>query len=602
MRDDVGRRLDTLRFGGEEIDLTFRRRDSETRLEHLTRVALLGFHDRLVIVGPPGSGKSYTCLRVARDLLDLEPGRVPLVIPATQWEDETDLDTWVASRLQDAFQLSGATARRLVSEGLVVPILDGLDELAAERTGPARAVALLDNVLAWQSHGRPMRFVLAVRSSLWRTLDEVVRGHRSIQVWAVQPIRPATATEYVGSMLRPLGQAEAERITRLLASGPNATRAGTPLFRAWRLTLLTRMIALRGPAAGVSEGLLRRLSGGTSDLVLAGLFVDTVVSLQRTRWRRLLVRFDLWRLGHYARFLAENRRAARTVGGVQLSPQDIVLHRLWPIAGNLMPRVVDLLLSLVLSAPGLGWLWLYVLARGWPVRLAAAAFSAVWLAMLIRTSLKPWVPPAAPDFSRLLQPKFLLRQTVVALVIGMVVGVVATVAFGVLCFVLAWFAIGLSVGFGQTLTTDTQVANVGPSGVLRRERTVSRLAAWTLLPVVAMAFASTWTLTVGVPLAIVYCLVVGETVASAVVRRYVATWLCQPLRLWTPARLWRRAGELGLARSEGLTYRFRHEHLLDHLAASVPTTLYGALRLGPNIMVALDDEAGRISRSPRPSV
>ncbi|MDR7275146.1 hypothetical protein J2S41_001924 [Catenuloplanes atrovinosus] len=72
----------------------------------------------------------------------------------------------------------------------------------------------------------------------------------------------------------------------------------------------------------------------------------------------------------------------------------------------------------------------------------------------------------------------------------------------------------------------------------------------------------------GIGLAVAYCVVVGETVASALGRRYLAMIIVSAFRLpIAPARSLQRMCDLGFLRPAGIAYQFRHDDLRDHFAA-----------------------------------
>lgn len=250
----------------------------------------------------------------------------------------------------------------------------------------------------------------------------------------------------------------------------------------------------------------------------------------------------------------------------------MVLHELWPLAGERMPRIVDLVISAVVSAPGLVWLnWLLLRLPGSIPQIIAGAVDLGWCAAMIRTTLMAWVPPRRPGRRITVRSKKFLLQTgagiVVALFCWLYFANVAVTAAGALA---TWIAIGLTVGFGQTLAPPVSLETVSPELPLRLERDISvrAAAAAALVVVPGFALVPLWNAAVGGAIGILYVVVVGFTVASAPYRRYVALVICRARGLGLrPARLLRRAHTAGLVRTAGYSYRFRHEELRDYFAS-----------------------------------
>lgn len=112
------------------------------------RIGLLGAADsitviygkvprgRLVILGPPGAGKTVLAQHLALDYLNgrKSSGAVPVVSSIGSWDPSAaTLEEWMAARLlRDHPFLDKATAISLIADHRILPILDGFDELARD--------------------------------------------------------------------------------------------------------------------------------------------------------------------------------------------------------------------------------------------------------------------------------------------------------------------------------------------------------------------------------------------------------------------------------------------------------------------------------------
>jgi hypothetical protein len=105
---------------------------------------------RLVVLGEPGAGKTMLMVRLVLDLLARRAsgGPVPILASVASWDPVSqDLHSWLTARLLiDHPALadpppSGRTeptqAAALLASGLILPVLDGLDEIPEQVRGPA---------------------------------------------------------------------------------------------------------------------------------------------------------------------------------------------------------------------------------------------------------------------------------------------------------------------------------------------------------------------------------------------------------------------------------------------------------------------------------
>ncbi|MFF3438450.1 NACHT domain-containing protein [Streptosporangium sp. NPDC002721] len=112
----------------------------EGRLSDLHQVFLARRPRRMILLGDAGAGKSASALLLTLRLLDTD-GPVPVLLEAAPWSPpagppgsgESLLD-WCASRVSEMLPAVEAGERRslargLLTEGRIVPVLDGLDEI-----------------------------------------------------------------------------------------------------------------------------------------------------------------------------------------------------------------------------------------------------------------------------------------------------------------------------------------------------------------------------------------------------------------------------------------------------------------------------------------
>ena len=564
--EELDRRLGDMRRTTEDIVLAFRSSvsDQRTDLNGLVDV-LIQPSARVVLTGQAGVGKSYTALQVASVLMSRDPSIVPLVIPLSRWTETEDPTSRLVRFLEAEFNLAEPSAEELLHTGRVLPIFDGLDEICAEEGTAEPASELLARFINWRISGNQVGFLVACRRSTWDQIDAGLASHYSLTVFSILGVGQDEARRYLAHSVSISGHADpADALIRALRRKGHEYLLTSP----WQLSLLAEITGSQLGNSGVAATVVVNQLADLADVdSLIAHYVESTTCAGRWILARMQRALDLWWLSNYARYLDCNRVEYRAIAGHVLPARDLVLHRLWPAAGSKSPLLTDLILCVILSAPGFYWATIFLWGRGWLARTFLIVFGIAWILLLIRTSTKPWVPPATPKWSRLTDPKFFLRQLGAAGLIGTAAWVIVSPLAAIVCFMTAWLAIGLTVGFGQTLATDLQPKVVGPLGILRRERQVSRFSAASVLPVLAAGFAVTWGAKIGIAAAIIYCLVVGETVACALWRRYLAMIISSMFRLpLAPARCLDRMHALGHLRIAGMSYQFRHDDVLRYFA------------------------------------
>lgn len=183
-----------------------------------------------------------------RGLDDPVPVRLSAAALDLAGPDETLVERWLAGQLERAYGLSRAAAAGVVAARLVLPVLDGLDEMdPGEEPGyGSRAAHVIRAANAYLDGSGTSAMVLTCRTAQYEALAQArewVRGAAWVQV---QPVRPAQAREFLSRRVSDLGRWQP--VLDAIA------RPGTVLARAlstpWRLVVAAVVYESRDLATG----------------------------------------------------------------------------------------------------------------------------------------------------------------------------------------------------------------------------------------------------------------------------------------------------------------------------------------------------------------
>ncbi|MFC4032302.1 BTAD domain-containing putative transcriptional regulator [Streptomyces polygonati] len=208
---------------------------------------------QLVVLGEPGAGKTVLAILLTLGLLgDPEPGEpTPVLVPLSSWDPHREhLHTWLARKLVEEYPgLDNAAAYgpdaavRLVTEGRVLPVLDGLDEMPPALHAPA--IDALDQAL---SGGRPL--VVTCRGAEYETAVHV--GGAILARAAVVEIDPVGVEEAADFLTarQPPGATRWQPVVERLRRHPDG-----PLARALSTALMVDLArtAYAAPSADPAE-------------------------------------------------------------------------------------------------------------------------------------------------------------------------------------------------------------------------------------------------------------------------------------------------------------------------------------------------------------
>lgn len=619
---------------GEVIDVRFVRRASlQPAAGSLVEGQLAGIADyyrsldpqRLVILGAPGAGKTVAAIDLVLALADprtrSSTAPVPVRLSMASWAEvgalpDADgssrragqpglLAAWLVRALVDVYGLSRTGARSLVDAGMILPVLDGLDEMdAAEVTAvhhQTRARRAVD-ILNASRHGTARTaMVVTCRTAAYQGLSGAGAQVRDAACVEITAVSVAQAREYIDRRARE--PVRWQPIRERLDVAPSSVVARA-LRTPWRLNVAVDAYEHQDPSTG-------DYLYDPADLLRSDLTSDG--SLQRHLLRLYFVgsatavpppgRSDpqaarSW-LGTLADYLNRNAAAGRSAHGRSLSGRDLVLHELWPLVGSRRVQVTEAFIAVAVAGPfAFGFLALlceYVgAAVSWRYTVGFVA-TAVLFPVIVAADHAQGGWPRALRIGWPAHGATHRRALVRALARGGTMGLVMALLFALLPRLLldgSWEPSWASLPFIAMLAAAVMVENfvnggldvgeqvvAGPLASIRGDLAFSALAAVTGgLSLAAltgiMVFAANSIADYGDPLALLVSgTLFGASVGllrGAVWRRYLAIRLCarhRSVRLpWPLGRHMAWAHEAGILRVAGNAYQFRHQELQDWLA------------------------------------
>jgi hypothetical protein len=559
-----------------------------------------------------GTGKTVLALALllglARERTSDEP--VPVRLTAASWPGTT-MRQWLHTHLTGVYQLNSRDAELLLDAGLVLPVVDGLDEMdAGSAPGyTSRAAELLRAVDRFERGGTQCPVVVTCRRGHYQALVEADVRPQPVVELALARIDAARARDY---LLRSVAATDVgrERWQPVLAALEEYTSAGPPMRESataaeshtalaaaldtpWRLTLAATVFQERTPDGDYTrdpadllalaeqgrlhDHLLDRYIGAAVAVSRHGPDASAPVAPGRKR-RRPQLDADLVRsrLATLARYLDANAgtatRPPRTVAGRTLSSTDLILHELWPLGGPGRVRWAEGALSVLL---------VFVLLA--PLALSDAHYLALALGLLPFAVLavrdRAWPQPRRMDLRRL-HTHTGLRVLVGGLGVVLVGGLGTGLGAG-LGYVLVLGSV-FTVLLSEGATAPRKHEPVTSPRDLLRGDLVARLVGGlgTGLVVgfgVGLLGRPEYGLVAAVAVAVVFWILLGLTDGAVngdvstgghAVVRYLALLLCTRGRLpWRLGRFLEDCYQLGILRVAGTAWQFRHRELQDRLAS-----------------------------------
>ncbi|HLI76035.1 MAG TPA: NACHT domain-containing protein [Acidobacteriaceae bacterium] len=576
---------------------------------------------RLILLGPPGAGKTLLLMDLAMQSADFLGEHRPILVRVNiaQWRTKQTFYDFFIHKVSSERGLPAEIVSTLLRRQRIIPLLDGLDELDAENSDhPDRGLEIISRLNAATPDEYPINapIIVTCRTDYFEKLEQSQQqiGHEVIGLAGagILKLESLKADQISNFLDSNLGADAQTRWTAVL----NALRSSQPhvvgiLGLPWRLALAFSAyqhrgrpdILLGGEEAGAAEAELLpqflRMAIRAQNFNRQG--ANNSSKLQR-QWFGHVAR-DPSRVAHWLKEIAGYLEMDRAVGG---GAGELLMYEIHKMVNRKLMRFIYGVCALgVVAVTGVV---ISVTALSGPhpfPRIVAISAAVIFLASAAYVAiLRPPSTPAGSTLRQFVQTPQSLLDSTLSLLSALAASVFALgtqnaplprVVGGLCCGFMA----GLFFGFVHAKRLRARGAGLQysetPTDPLRGGLANSSIIGGIIgiiytVALLASGSGLTMSILFGILTLIAFAPTFGLPIASIAWTRYKVALLILYLEHRLPWRLttflqWNY--EVGLMRTAGLAYQFRHLRMQTWLAQIDETELLSPL------MISATDALGK---------
>ncbi len=172
----------------------------KSRLKHKEITTVFDQTDvngRLLILGEPGSGKTTILLKLAKELVERaqydENHPIPVLFSLSSWKKYSQsIQDWLVEQLREKYGVRKDIGKKLTDNQKIIPLLDGLDEIAAERQ--ELCIRKINDFLHSETWSNPL--VVCSRTEQYQYHEILLQLNNSIELC---PFTPQQVYQYLNN-------------------------------------------------------------------------------------------------------------------------------------------------------------------------------------------------------------------------------------------------------------------------------------------------------------------------------------------------------------------------------------------------------------------